>query len=274
MIKEVYSKHFPWIRYNFEYDPYSYDIQKNDPTKNVIGSNIEEINSYGYRSDEFKKDHEGIHILFNGCSQTYGTGLLKEEMWTTKILNEISLTDKVSGNFNISYLARGPHNIINETIKYCENFAKPNIIFILFPDHYRFFGKENDYDVVKQYVFLDKDAIKDKSRHISKKDARFWDEVFINTFALQYRMLELYCDNNNIKLVSASWSMFMYKNLERFNLKTFYELVNSNDFWTEKDNYLKNNKGSDFMEVARDNCHFGSAWHHGFYKMMWRFYNE
>lgn len=274
MVTEIYSETMPWIRYNFEYDPFSMELQKQDIDKSVvIGCQPHEINSFGYRSDEFKRDHDGMHILFNGCSQTFGTGLIKDEMWTTKIMNNISYKNKVSGNFNISYLARGPHNIINETIKYCKLYGNPNIIFILFPDQYRFFGPLNNSDKIHQYVFLDKNAIKDKDHHIDEVNRSFWHNVFINTFGWQYRMLEIYCKDNNIKLVSSSWNNWLYDALKEFNFSTFHNMFEGDDFGKELFDYKENNKDKKFLDVARDNCHFGSAWHHAFYKKMWEFYN-
>ena len=32
---------------------------------------VNELNSNYFRSDDFKNDHEGLHILFSGCSYTF-----------------------------------------------------------------------------------------------------------------------------------------------------------------------------------------------------------
>ena len=53
------------------------------------------INSHGYRCDEFTTNHKGKHVLFSGCSNTYGVGLKKEEVWAYKVYNKINKTEEI-----------------------------------------------------------------------------------------------------------------------------------------------------------------------------------
>ena len=56
-------------------------------------------NTESFRCDEFKKDHDGLHILFAGCSETEGIGGNVEDAWPTMLLNKMK--SKNSGFFNI-----------------------------------------------------------------------------------------------------------------------------------------------------------------------------
>ena len=59
------------------------------------------LNSDGFRSDEFSNNHDGLHIIFSGDSNTFGMGLEKEEIWSYLTYQEISKNVKTSGYFNL-----------------------------------------------------------------------------------------------------------------------------------------------------------------------------
>lgn len=217
------------------------------------------INSYSYRCDEFTTNHKGKHVLFSGCSNTYGVGLKKEEVWAYKVYNKINETEGSSGYFNIGL---GGNNIINcilNIFKYCKKFGNPDLIFINLPSQNRFFNfNENE----KQYRVVENLGLS-KIHHIEKL-----------TFYNYYLMLEQYCSSNNIKLFSFTWDNydqhFLNKNINKiyesvsivfknYNFKTFYyinekEMLNDLFLLKQKDN----NK---FFDIARDNMHRGTGAH-------------
>jgi hypothetical protein len=217
------------------------------------------VNSYSYRCDEFIINHKGKHVLFSGCSNTYGIGLKKEEVWAHKVYNKINEIDGCSGYFNI---ALGGNNIVNSILnifKYCKKFGNPHVIFINLPSQNRFFNfdeKEKTYHIVENLSLT-------KTHHIEKL-----------TFYNYYLMLEQYCSSNNIKLFSFTWDNydqhFLNKDINKtyesvnvvfknYNFKTFYyinekEMLNNLFLLKQKDS----NK---FFDVARDNMHGGTGVH-------------
>lgn len=264
MVEEIYSDDFKWIRYNFDYNPFSDELAKHSQQP-LSSARVDEINSMGYRSDEFTKSHKGMHILFTGCSQTYGCGIEEHEMWSTNVLNEIKTKNNVSGNFNISYLARGPHNIINEIIKYCKLYGNPDKIFILFPDHRRFMGFEEYDQKFKQYVLLTEYEY-DKLGTPKLEDEK-WKEIFRVTFHFYYKMLELYCEQNNIDLLSMCWQSETNEIIKDYNFKTFKDLFENQKLYNYMLEHTKKSEDKTYCDTARDGCHLGTSWHYAFYKI-------
>jgi len=217
------------------------------------------VNSYGYRCDEFTTTHKEKHILFSGCSYTYGIGLKKEEVWAYQVYEKINKTEACSGYFNIGLSGNNIIQCIINIFKYCKKFGNPDLIFINLPIQNRFFDFNKDE---KQYRIVENQSLS-KIHHIEKL-----------TFYNYYLMLEQYCISNNIKLFSFTWDNydqhFLNKNINKlyesvnvvfknYNFKTFYyinekEMLNYLFLLKQKDN----NK---FFDIARDNMHKGTGAH-------------
>lgn len=58
---------------------------KDDVKKTGIAYNL---NSDNFRSDEFIKKHKNKHILFAGCSNTFGEGVEYEKTWAYRLYKE------------------------------------------------------------------------------------------------------------------------------------------------------------------------------------------
>ena len=98
-----------------------------DPKDNITYA----YNSIGFRSDEFKKDHDGEHVLFAGCSETEGAGDNIENSWAGIVYNKMSETNKLSGFFNIGRSGWGWQIIIANTIEYIKAYGKPDKLLSL-----------------------------------------------------------------------------------------------------------------------------------------------
>jgi hypothetical protein len=209
----------------------------------------DEINNNGYRCDNFLLKHDGLHILFSGCSYTSGSGLELEEVWSKKLYNKISKEEKCSGYFN---LAMPGSSIINEIIdifKYCNKYGNPDIIFLNMPDMLRFYGFNKKTNLLVDGFYND--------------DAK----PFLYLLCFQYYyMLDKYCSSNNIKLFSFTW--FNVENYQDtsfienkiIDFKTFYPTsINDINFFVEK--YIKENPKKEYLKLARDNSHHGIAYH-------------
>jgi hypothetical protein len=218
----------------------------------------EEVNENGFRSDNFINDHNGKHLLFAGCSYTWGIGLGIEEVWSKKLYNLISDKNKCSGFFNLGIPGQGMITQIFYIFKYCKIYGNPDSIFFNIPDLGRFYYYNNNDDKLLY------DSLYDDSEMVE----------ILNVLAYQYYfMLEQYCLKNNIKLYSFSWcdaedanKNFMFvlnktikpsvlKNFETFNNISIGETL---DFVFE---YIENNKGKDFLHLSRDKDHLGIAYH-------------
>lgn len=221
------------------------DFKKNNPTLY-----LDELNSLNYRSQEFKNKHDGLHILFSGCSNTFGIGLSYDETWSYKTYKKILENNTVSGYYNLSVPGNSFFHCIVDIFKYVKNFGNPDFIFINFPSLNRFYS----YDK-KNTNFL----------------PAFYKEQSIDILCLlgfqYYLMLEQYCNANNIKLFSFSWAQNQ-KNI----LNEYFKIAKLNNFntWFSINNinlenflniFYENNKKLKFSKYARDNAHYGLAYH-------------
>lgn len=147
---------------------------------NKIGSgkNIKDIfrkaNSFGLRSDELTDKHVGKHIVFAGCSITFGDGVPDEYIWPTLVLDKIKSKSEVSGMFNLAFNGANHVQIFTQVWSYIEKFGNPDILFINFPD-------------IRRLV-----------------DAGFETRALYVIAAL-YNGLHMYCKLAGIKLISFSW---------------------------------------------------------------------
>jgi hypothetical protein len=213
-----------------------WDKRKQNNNKEVFQN---EINQYGFRSDNFKTNHSGKHILFLGCSYTWGTGLFIDEVWSKLVYEKIKLTNQVDGYFNLGIPGDSIYVSIINSFKYFKNFNNPDIIFFNIQDLERFFA----YDQQTNSLF--KSIVKD-------------NEILYLIAYHYYYMLEQYCEQNNIKLFSFSWNE---KNNNYFkDFKTFYSLDFNKikEFVSQYEIKHPNVEGS---ILARDNQHVGSAYH-------------
>lgn len=211
----------------------------------------EEINEFGFRSDEFVENHEKFHVVFSGCSNTWGTGILKEELWSYKTYKLISQNKECSGYFNLAILGTSVASIIINLFKYFKKYGNPNAVFINFPDSLRFFS----YDQVSQSysdAFYKKDSLK-----------------MLNLINFQYYlMLEQYCESNNIELYSFSWTKakqnFQFPHevidIPFDSFKTYYK-INSDEIYNNLNKDKELYKENKFLEFARDELHPGISFH-------------
>jgi hypothetical protein len=214
----------------------------------------EEINENGFRSNSFTDSHNGKHLLFAGCSYTWGTGLSIEEVWSKKLYNLISNKNKCSGFFNLGVPGQSIMDQIFYIFKYCKIYGNPNYIFFNIPD----LGRFHDYDDNQKLFYY----------------AAYKDDKILNALSYQYYfMLEEYCLKNNIELYSFSWcDSESFNKKSRFGLnkttnseilkkfKTFYSITIEETLSFVFD-YKEKNKNMQFLELARDKDHLGIAYH-------------
>jgi hypothetical protein len=221
-----------------------------------------EFNSLFYRSDEFIKNHEGKHVVFAGCSYTFGSGIEQDLTWPKIVYNKISEKEKCSGYFNLGTAGNSIADSVYNLFKYFKIYGNPNVIFFCMPDAIRFYGFDEKNKTIRHSWY-------------SKEDADLL--MFIN--AQYYFMLEEYCKQNNINLYSFTWvfNKKRHKSVDDFfdkNFSTFYKIN-----LEEQDEFVfavfaKETKN--FYTIwAKDERHRGTAYHEYWAKFIYeKYYNK
>ena len=244
---------------------YNLKAFKDDFTEDFLSTPdfvTKDTNSEGFRSDEFTNIHNEKHIIFSGCSNTFGVGLEKNEGWAWKTYQKIIKQEKCSGFFNLGASGTGIAHIIINIFKYCKKYGNPEVIFINLSNQNRSFSYSNE---IKGYCL----SFGNGDR---REDIKLYNYQY-------YFMLEQYCKSNNIKLFSFTWDTIgtgnfflksflqstFYANkiaeestnslFKKYNFDTFY----SYDFERMIDDLksLQNDSNDKYFITARDNMHYG-----------------
>jgi hypothetical protein len=209
-------------------------------------------NSKGYRCDEFVEPRD---FIFAGCSFTYGHGVVKEGIWGNIVSERLGLK-----SYNLGKTGRSTASIINEIFNYCRIYGNPKIIMCLFPDFLRKelyvnknnisanFHSDDDVQIVDLLLTRQEEMKYSKKPHeivnIYPKEAAIVEAIRM------IKILEMYCNTNNIKLLWSTWEEgqmdMISKNLSKFNnFKNFVKL-NLNGWHAHKED--------DMMERFHDNA--------------------
>jgi len=233
------------------------------------------VNNYGFRSDDFINKHNGKHILFAGCSVTFGQGLPLDYVWSKQLYEKIKQKEKVSGFYNLATPAATYFEIITNIFKYIKLFGNPDVIFINFPDQFRdirYFTEEKEQN--------------EKTRFLA--------------FQLSYNfynILEQYCNSNNIQLFSFSWTQFVFDSEDMIknkrlpvlykktindkfynNFKTFYK-IDPKYFLNNFIKCVEDNLDCDVLisaydKTENDDAHYGFAYHFSWANFGYDLYNN
>lgn len=224
-------------------------IVKNEPVDRDL---LLELN---FNSEPFTNKHIGKHILFAGCSVTYGIGLPDfKKSWASITYDTISINEKTSGFYNISYPG---HSISLQTsliFRYIEKYGKPDIIFFNLPSTSRTFSYAEDGIHTSQIT------IEDEFKYpgsIAVAEHYNYES---------YLFLDRYCKSLGIKLISITWSFDndvksdpgVAHNLFANKFKSYYKPQLSIETFLE--DYLIKNNG-DCLLLGLDNQHPGYGPH-------------
>lgn len=148
------------------------------------------LNSDGFRSKEFSKKHFQKHVIFAGCSNTFGHGSKYEEVWSYQLYTKLTRHEYLSGYFNLGVPGGTVIEIITNIYRYIRKYSKPDTIFLLLPE-------------------LERDA-----QYLKHPD------ILLTPFVIEfYKQFEDYCISNNIKLISTSWFLNKEFGWQNLNLK-------------------------------------------------------
>ena len=168
------------------------------------------INSHGYRSEEFNKNNE---VVVLGCSQTYGSGMHNELTWPEFFCN---FTNQKYSRLAIPGDSIGAQ--VYKAFKYFEEVGNPKLVIGLFPlyrleyisvpgkfegDSPRNGAQRSKLSVgiaffYQQYITKISKIPHNPEYVIPKEFVVFYNFMFI-------KMLEQYCESHNIKFI---WSIY------------------------------------------------------------------
>lgn len=233
------------------------------------GSVIYKYNSEYFRCDEFKSDHDGLHILFGGCSETEGQGGNLEDSWSKILFDEIVETNKVDGYYSIGKSGFGWQKIISQTKVYISKYGKPDIMFVLLPNIGRFLDWSdsiNDWFYRQQYPRFGDNLILDRSKDEinnpyvpTEQSPQEYKKMFVE-FATSWRLFEDFCNEANINLIWAAWEPIDNYNFSKFNIFKNFVPIDKEEILNNIEKYRPNLKIGKYDLEKRDG-HHGRIFH-------------
>lgn len=208
------------------------------------------LNHYLFRSDHFKKEHDGLHILFAGCSETFGEGGQIEDNWSYRLYNKIAENNKVSGYYNVSLPGAGWDQIMQNVKRYIKLFGPPDMLYLLAPNLLRYFTYNQKNDCW-QMTFKTVPIRPDKEYFLEYAE-RF------PTWLFSIRNFFDYCESLGIKIVWTTWSTQENSNIGRTEYfeDSFFPIWNVVlDNINDIDHDLK------YDDVSRRDGHHGNIYH-------------
>lgn len=203
------------------------------------------INSFGYRSEEFSKEDAANNFLYVGCSVTFGVGLPDNLIWPY-FLNKKLNGEKV---FNLGINGISTNMITYNIHKYIQQFGKPKAVFALYPNFSR---TESFLDTKLSIIHF-------KEHAEIQFGPNLRNTVDMSAFTINQimpiKILSDYLDSIGVPFFWSSWwkpfndylkyeKREMFKNFVQFDISMDVDLV---------DVY----KSHHYFNIARDNQHFG-----------------
>lgn len=225
-----------------------------DKNKILINENQQFLlNNEGCRGDDFLT---GNTVLFAGCSLTLGIGLPQEDIWGEILCNKNNFSKS-----NLSFSGASIVHIVNQIMNYIYKYGKPKILLCLFPstDRTRWWSdnlitetsNHDDPGSFSEHQHLPR--LKEQIDSYIKlpvnvnKIIHAQSAAYYNIFAI--RMLEEYCNSNNIFFRWTAW--YRSDMIEKINFKNKLSFLNDNinfDFKENKWSFFNSNN-----EII--NCH-------------------
>lgn len=212
-------------------------------------------NNIGFRCDDFVKTHDGLHMLFAGCSETEGASNKIEDVWSYILYNKIKEVIPVSGYYNVGKAGLTISAVVMNIFQYMYDYGMPDYIFVQFPDQTRYVTWSEEDGLYPKYQVLG-DNVSDIKWDIfftKHKEPEVLNINILYNYLLLKNLIQ-FCHINNIKLIWSSWHS---PSIEKFSSNTsmldgYIDTSTLNkEHWDIKIKDLK----------ARDGYHFGRGFH-------------
>ena len=177
------------------------------PNDNIVKINYE-INSHGYRSEEFE-DPADVVVL--GCSQTFGAGMHKKYIWPEVFSNTIK-----KQYHNLATPGDSAQGQVYKAFKYFEEIGNPKIVVGCFPllrietplipGRLEKIKKNRYIDIFGiEMAYINGDTLVDFSKSPHDPECVLPPEVAIFYNFMFIQMLEQYCKSHGIIFIWALW---------------------------------------------------------------------
>lgn len=233
----------------------SYDRLYIDPelkiNKKLIKHVSYKLNNNAHRSDDFKKlNPDKTNILYAGCSVTFGQYLPEKYSWPYHLHEYLQTKFDVNEVNTLAFPGASISKIVNNILKYIDQYGAPDYIFFLIPDPFRYVLPTENGDTFQPVITY-------ASHTGINSDCKPYRGVFESQQA--FRILNMVCKWNNIKMYSYSWDSLTNKIFTKLELNNSdsINLLGSDKIPKELDldKLLKYDKG--FFINAADGLHPG-----------------
>lgn len=272
MAKRYQDNDFDWNKYSESYNKRISAISSSS-IKNIFSpmSNMNtnfryryskdmwnDFNSFEYRSDEFKKNHDNKHIVFMGCSETEGADHGLDEAWAYILYKKISEKEKLSGYYNLAVSGHGITIQVLTLMEYINKFNKPDEIFFLIPETVRTMlylnGSNSGFHAINLRGSRDSLVID------------FSEEHFVNAHfnsIISLKFLESYCKEAKIKLFWSTWYAEEEILLDSYGFENYFSLNMKNAQTIIENNFKKyeDKTKSVSYNLTKNDGHKGLVFH-------------
>lgn len=219
-------------------------------------------NNLGFRCDDFKKTHDGMHVLFGGCSETEGSSNALEDVWAKVLYNKIKEDNDVSGYYNVGKSGLTLSLAILNIFQYINDYGVPDYIFLQAPDQLRVVSWSKDKGIHPLYQSKYENNYKNKKQStVNLPDLEDFVEnnlsavdlnlnAFFNKFMI--RTLIQFCKINSINFIWSTWHPSSYE----------VDILNEDSGYVSTEQSGKDHWGVKIKDlVARDGYHLGKGFH-------------
>lgn len=224
------------LNYRYENDKHVFDISPvENPREEAKHLKFTySYNSHFFRCDEFKKNHDGLHIVFGGCSNTEGVGSSEDKMWSHMLYNKIKEKNLTSGYYNLGKSGHGWHKVIHQFRVYVKNYGAPDYFFILLPNLMRSYhwDDKNRSWFYWQSICFDENELPPNIKNFMKEQKSMDDIInsklyvadlnyFLQTipvFLLFWLNFIDYCNAIGTKIIWSTWDTNLNLNVINSNM--------------------------------------------------------
>jgi hypothetical protein len=254
-------------------------IETTGSLNGAIVKYFSKYNSYGWRCDEFIKEHNGKpHILFAGCSEALGEGAVVEDSWPHMLYTMLSKDLDASGFFCLGVAGMGWIDIFSVIDQYIEEFGSPDYIFINLPNSQRYISYIEDYmsyglsnggayrytvTKAKQQSIKDSTSVIGETNFIPNDISQIDLDLYI-------RLFEKFCELKNIKLFWGSWDSRVTDINDRVTNKSKYVVRLSPD----KNEIFAIKEMNKNLTMSKPDGHQGTVFHYAWSEKLYNAYRE
>lgn len=236
-------------------------------------------NSYGWRCDEFIKEHNGKpHILFAGCSEAFGEGAIVEDSWPHMLYTKLSKDMELSGFFCLGVAGMGWIDIFSVIDQYIEEFGSPDYIFLNLPNSQRYLSYiENpiNYGLEKsgvyRYGIMDKgEKFINGSTDIIAETNFFPNDISQISLDIYIRLFEKFCEVKGINFFWGSWD----NRVEDIDSRVTNKSKNVVKIFTNGKDLFDVQEINKSLTLSKPDGHQGTAFHYAWSEKLYNAYKE